>query len=153
MSSISIDALGSVFAQALIEIISKVAGFCLDVISEERDEEFDEYLALMSLNSVKGGVIFISAGKKSMRSLCSFMEGVPEDDVSKEDIEDVLCELVNMTAGNAKLLLKDTEYTYSLSSPFIIRGRDLSLTAKKRAIVISKTLGNGDISVKLKVVY
>ena len=153
MKTVSIDVLGEIFAQALSEIITKVSGFSFDVLSTQDDTDFDECVALMSLNSSKGGILFISADENSLRTLCSFTVGIPEDKIEKTDIEDVLCELVNMTAGNAKLRLNDTEYMYSLSLPFIINGAGLSVTAKKRANVISRTLGNGEISVKLKVVY
>ena len=153
MKTVSIDELGAVFAQALSEIITKVSGFSFDVLSEKDDTSFDECVALMSLNSIRGGVLFISAEESCLRVLCSYMVGIPEVDINKTDIEDVLCELVNMTAGNAKLHLNDTEYMFSLSLPFIINGTGLSITAKKRANIISRTLGSGDVSVKLKVVY
>ena len=153
MKSVSIEVLGSFFTQAFLEVISKASGFSLDVLSDERDESFDEYVAAMSLNSIRGGVLFISAGEASLRTLCSYIEGTHEEKITREDLKDVLCEILNMTAGNAKLYLNDTEYMYSLSTPFIINGTDLSITTKKRAGVISRTLGSGGVSLKLKVVY
>ena len=152
MKAVSPDIIGSIFTQALLEIISKVTGFSLDVISAERDGGFDEFAAFMSLNGLKSGVLFISAGETSLRTLCSYMVGTPEKDITKEDIEDVLCEFVNMTAGNAKLRLDDTEYMYTLSSPHVISGREMSIAAKNRVNIISKTLRSGDVSVKLKVI-
>ena len=153
MKTVSIDMLGDIFAQALSEIIAKVSGFSFDVLSAEDDTNFDECVALMSLNSIKGGVLFVSVEEESLRVLSSYMVGLPEDEIKKADMEDVLCELVNMTAGNAKLYLNDTKYIFSLSLPFVISGTGLSITAKKRATVISRTLGNGEVSVKLKIVY
>ena len=153
MKTVSIDMLGDIFAQALADIVEKVSGFSFGVTSAKDDTNFDECVALMSLNSDKGGILFVSAQEASLRVLCSYMVGMPEDEIGKGDIEDVLCELVNMTAGNAKLYLKDTEYMFSLSLPFVISGTGLSIAAKKRATVISRTLGNGEVSVKLKVVY
>ena len=153
MKSVSVDVPGSFFTQALVEVVSKTSGFSLDVLSEERDDSFEEYVAAMSLNSLKGGIIFISVGEAGLRTLCSYIEGTPEENISRADLEDVLCELLNMTAGNAKLYLNDTEFMYSLSTPVVINGENLSISTKKRANVISRTLGNGEIIVRLKVVY
>ena len=118
------------------------------------NEDFvGDFVGAMNLNSKKSGMLFISADERDMRVFCSYMIGVAVDDVTMEDITDVLCELVNMTAGNAKALLSDSDYMYSLSSPFALCGNDLSLIFKKRANVISKVLGNGDISIRLRIVY
>ena len=154
MKTVTVDMLGSIFTQAFIDVISKVSGFSFDVLSTEHDAGFDGSVALMSLNNcVKSGMLLLSAGEPGVRTLCSYIEGVPEDEITKADIEDVLCELVNMTAGSVKLQLGDTEYMFTLSSPLIINGKDISISTKKRVNVISRTLGNGEISVKLKVIY
>ena len=153
MNIVSMETLAAIFTQALLEVVSKISGFELDVISQESDPGFDETIAVMSLNSSKSGMVFLSADEACMRILCSFMVGVPEENISKTDIEDVLCELVNMTAGNAKLRLVDTEYMFALSSPFIMSGTGITISAKKRVNVISRQLGNAEISLRLKVVY
>ena len=153
MRKVSIDELGSIFTQVLIEVVSIVSGFSLEVLSTERDPYLDGTFALMRLNGDKGGMVIISAEDDGIRTLCSYMEGVPGDEITKEDEEDILGELVNMTAGNAKMLLNDTEYMYSLSTPLIINGSNISITTKKRVNVISRVLGNGEISLKLKIIY
>ena len=153
MNSLSAEMLGDIFAQALQEVIAKTTGFSLDVLSSEQDAGFDESIALMSLNSMKGGILFISSEEESMRTLCSFMEGDDKDEITKADMDDVLCEFLNMTAGNAKMRLNDTEYMFTLSSPLIISGNSISLAAKTRVSIISRTLGNGNISIRLKVVF
>ena len=153
MKTVSAEMLGSIFTQSLQEIISKVSGFSLEVVSADFDAQFEDYVAFMSLISMKGGIIFISAGELSIRTLCSYMTGTPDEEITKADLEDVLSEFVNMTAGNAKLQLNDTEFMYKLSTPLVINGRDLSIATKKNVNVVSRTLSNGDISVKLRVVY
>ena len=153
MRTVSIDELGSIFTQVLIDVIAKVSGFHLDVLSTERDPCLDGTFALMRLNGNKGGMLIISAEDEGIRTLCSFMEGNPKDEITKEDEEDVLGELVNMTAGNAKMLLNDTEYMYSHSTPLIINGSNITITTKKRVNVISRVLGNEEISLKMKIIY
>ena len=153
MKAVTVDALGSIFTESLIDVISKISGFSLDVLSTGNDPNLDENVALMSLNSIKTGMILISAGEPDMRTICSYMEGVSEAEITNEDIKDVLCELLNMTAGNAKLRLGDTEYMFTLSSPVLIHGNELTISTKKRVNVISRLIGNEEISIKLKVIY
>ena len=153
MSVFSADQLGSIFAGALAEVISTTSGFSLDVVSSDEDACFNEMIGVMSLNGKNCGMIFICAEEPVMRLLCSFMTGVLEDEVSKDDIDDALCEIVNMTAGNAKLRFNDADQMFTLSPPFVISGKNMSLLTKKRINVISRVLGNGEISVKLKVFF
>ncbi|MCL2764648.1 MAG: chemotaxis protein CheX [Treponema sp.] len=153
MSIFTIEKLSYIFIDALTEVISKMAGFSFDVLSSEADNAFEEITAVMSLNGKNHGMIFISAKEDVMRIICSFMTGIPKEEITINDIEDTLCELVNMTAGNAKLRTNNTEQTYTLSSPFIINGENMSIKAKKGINIISRILGDGQISVKLKVVF
>ena len=153
MNVFSTEQLGFIFAGALGEIISTTSGFSLDVSPPEDDAGFDEMVGIMSLYGKNHGMLFISAGELAMRALCSFMTGVSKDEVTKEDMDDTLCELVNMTAGNAKMRFNDAEQTFTLSPPFVISGKNMSFITKKRVNVISKALGDGEISVKLKVIF
>ena len=152
MSDFSADKLGSIFAGALAEVISTASGFLLEISSSE-DADFDEMVGIMSLYGKNQGMLFISARELVMRILCSFVTGVSTDEVTKEDIHDALCELVNMTAGNAKLRFNDAEQIFTLSPPFVVSGKNMSLITKKKVNVISRVLEDGEISVKLKVVF
>ena len=145
--------LGSIFSDVLMEIITTVSGFSLDVLSEETDVDFEEMTGVMSLNGKKNGILFITAKETDMRQLCSYIIGVVQDEITKEDVEDSLCELVNMTAGSVKLRLSGSDYLFNLSSPFLLKGQSMNIKCKNKTRIISKTLGNGEISVKLKVVY
>ena len=145
--------LGSVFLNALTEVISTVSGFYLEVMSSEKDGGFNEMTGAMPLNGEKNGMLFISADETDIRTLCSYMTGSPPDEITPDDVGDTVCELVNMTAGNAKLRLSGTEYGFELSPPFAVKGAGMTLITKSRTQVISRTLGNGEITVKIKLVY
>jgi CheY-specific phosphatase CheX len=145
--------IGHVFTDAMLEIISITAGHYHEVLSDGKDNAFDEMTCVMNLNGKKTGLLFLSAKEADMRTLCSCMIGVPQVELTKHEVEDALCELMNMTAGNAKLRLGNTGYVFNLSTPLLIHGRDMSVVTKKRTRVISRTVGNGELSVKLKVVY
>jgi len=146
------DNLGLIFTDALAEVIGTVTGVYLHNEPSEADACFDEITGVMRLCGKKGGVLFISANEPDIRVLCSLMTGLQEEEATKSDIEDALCEFVNMTAGSAKLRLSDPDYAFTLSSPFVIRGKDITITTKNKTPVLSGVLGNGEISVKLKFV-
>ena len=110
-------------------------------------------VGVMSLNGEKSIIFFISAKEADMRILCSYMTGIPQTELTKNDTEDALCELVNMTAGSTKLRLGGSDYVYSFSVPFVMKGQSMSIVAKNKTRVVSKVLGNGEISLKLKIVY
>jgi len=145
--------LGLVFSDSLIEVISTVSGTALEILSQDKDNGFDDITGMMSLSGNKPGTLFVSANNNDVRMLCSYMIGVPPEEVAQNDIYDTLCEIVNMTAGSVKLRLSDTDYAFSLSQPFVLKGDGMSIIAKDKTHIISRTFGNGRISVKLKVVY
>jgi len=144
------DNLGNVFSNALMEAIATTTSVHLDDVSSETgDACFFELTGVMSLCSKKGGILFITAKESDMRTLCSYMTGISLEEVTKEDAEDTLCEFVNMTAGSVKLRLSDPDYMFTLSTPFVIKGKDIAVATKSKTHVISIILGNGEISVKL----
>jgi len=145
--------LGLLYSNVLMEVVSTISGFSLDILSQEWDAEFEEMTGVMSLNGKKSGLLFVSAKEAHMRLLCSYMIGVPQDEVSVGDVEDSLCELVNIIAGGAKLRLSDTDFVFSLSSPFVVRGQNMSVAAQNKSRLISSVLGNEKITVKLTVIY
>jgi len=153
MSTFSMDKIGSIFADALKEVITTTAGFSFEISSQEQDSGFEEMTGLMSLNGNHHGLVFLSADEIVMRRICSYMTGLHDNDIALKDAEDALCELVNMTAGSAKSRFNTADDAYTLSPPFILRGNNMSIISKKRVNVISMVLGNGEISIKLKVVF
>ena len=153
MVVVDTDELGGIFTESLIEVVSTISSLSIDVLSTERDMAFDEIVSAMSLNSSRGGLLFLSAGCGDMRTFCAYMTGAHGDEITLDDMRDTLCELLNMTAGNAKVRLQDTELMFSLSTPVIISGKDISVISKKRSAVISRRLGNEEVSVKLIAVY
>jgi len=147
------DELGLIYSEALQEVITRMSGINLQVKSQEKDSCFEEMTGLMILNGKKSGMLFVSAKKDDLVVLCSGIIGVKPAQVTDKDIEDTVCELVNMAAGNAKLRLSGTDFMSELTPPLAIKGRDMVIITKERTHVISGTLSNGEITVKFKVVY
>jgi len=145
---------GFIFADSLSEVVSIASGFSFDVIQSDGDIRFDCMVGAMNIiGNKKNGMIFISAKESDMRILTSYMTGASVDEIKKEDMCDALCELVNMTAGNVKIRISDPDYMFMLSLPFAITGENVSVITKSHAKAFTQVLGNGEISLKLKVIY
>ena len=148
-----LNMLGLIYSGALTEVVSTVAGIHLEVKSRETDNGFDEVTGVMYMNGRKNGMLFVSASEAHARVICSRIIGVTPDEVTKDDIDDAMCELVNMTAGSAKLRLSHTDYMFTLLQPFVITGKDVAIITKSITHVVSGTLSDGEISIKFKAVY
>jgi len=148
-----LDELGGIYSEALSEVISTITGIHLEPESQENDNCLGDITGVMILKGKEHGILSVSARVPDVRILCSNIIGIPPEDVTDGDLDDTMCELVNMTAGSAKLRLNDTDYMFKLTQPFVIKGKDVSLVTKSITNVLACTLSNTEISVKLKVVY
>jgi len=148
-----LDDLGLVYLEAMKEVISTVTGIHLKIGCRESHNDFDDITGVMYLNGKKSGMLFVTAKENDVREFCSKFIGVPIDDVTLDDLDDTMCEFVNMTAGNAKLRLSETDYMFSLLQPFVIKGKDVSIVTKSITHVESGTLTDGNISISFKAVY
>jgi len=148
-----LERLSLVYLEALTEVIAMVTGIHLKVDSRETNNDFGDITGIMHLHGKKCGVLFVTANEDDIRVLCSRFIGVSPGDVTADDMDDIMCEVVNMTAGNAKLRLGDSDYMFSLLQPFVIKGKDVSIVTKSITQVESGTLTDGEISVSYKVIY
>jgi len=153
MSITSVEELSTVFIDSFLEVISTCTGIRFDVKSSEYDTGFSDITSAINLNGSKNGMLFISAEENTAKSLCSYMTGVSKSDVTDEDCFDAMSEFANMTAGNAKLRLGNSDYTFTLSSPFVINGKEMTLTTKKKVRVVSTTFASDDLEIKIKLMY
>jgi CheY-specific phosphatase CheX len=151
------DNLGSLYSEVLTEIIFSIAGFSLDAQTDVCGDEaygFNEITGVMNLSGAKkSGILFITLSEAAMRLLCSHMIGVSEQEVTFGDTADSLCELVNITAGTAKLRLSNTDYAFNLSSPFMIKSENMSINVKNKAQLTSRVLKSGEINIGIKIFY
>ena len=152
MSISTVEELDAVFIDAFSEVISTSTGVALELISSESDPGFFDVTAGINLSGNKQGMLFISAAHDTALTLCSYMTGVMKEDATEEDIIDAMCEFANMTAGNAKLRLGNSEFLFSLSSPFVIEGKEMSITTKRKVHVLSTTFSCNDFSIKMKLI-
>jgi len=153
MNTFTIDQISQIFADAMIDVLSTSTGLDFIVSDDGSDSSLDDLVSFLSLYGENNGMLFASASDSTARTLCAQMTGSKVADVDTSDIEDALCELTNMAAGNAKLRFNNANTVYTLSPLFAIRGREMTLMTKKRVNLVSKTLKCDNISVILKVVF
>jgi len=148
-----LDELSMAFSGALTEVIATVTGVHLNVVSRDHNNDFNDITGVMYLNGKKSGMLFVTANESDIRVLCSKFIGASLDEVTPEDLSDTMCEFVNMTAGNAKLRLSNTDYMFTLLQPFVIKGKDLSIVTKRITHVEAGTLSDGEVTIRFKAVY
>ncbi|MCL2628301.1 MAG: chemotaxis protein CheX [Oscillospiraceae bacterium] len=153
MKEYTLDKIATLFSDALVDVLTTATGLGFSIVSEESTIELDDLVSFLSLYGDNNGMLFISANEAVSRKLCASMTGGKDDEVSPDEIDDALCELANMTAGNAKLRFNAAGTLYTLSPLFILRGKDMSIQSKKRVSIVTRHLMCDNMSIKLKVVF
>jgi CheY-specific phosphatase CheX len=153
MISLTALELKDVYTDAFKEVIATLTGFELEEVPGGLENAFPGNCGMMRLGGDKYGILLISSDPKSLTVLCSYITGVPTGEITPEELDDTLGELVNLTAGGAKVRLNDTNYMLSIHTPITIRGDNISLSVKKRTQVLTSVLRNDEISVGLTLVY
>ena len=153
MSTFTLDQVGSIFTDAMIDVLATSTGLDFVVSSDDSDIELNDMVSFLSLYGENNGMLFISASEKVSLTLCAQMTGTKASEIIKSDIDDALCELTNMVAGNAKLRFNNAGTVYTLSPLFLVRGSNMSITSKKRVTLVSRQLVCDKMSIKLKVVF
>ena len=148
-----LDKLGQVYLDALTEVVSTVSGISTEAVNRQSDNNFDDVTGVMYLHGKKSGMLFVTANVDDVRIMCSRFTGVPIEDVTLDDMDDTMCEFVNMTAGNAKLRLNDTDYMFSLLQPFVIKGKDVKIVTKTITHIEAGTVTDGNVSISFKAMY
>lgn len=85
---------------------------------------------VMGLSGEVSGSIIVSFTKDSACLLVGNMLGASYDDINDE-VKDGIQEIVNLIAGQAKSMLKDTDYHFQVSIPTCIIGKGHQVNHKK----------------------
>jgi len=153
MSALSLDQIGRIFTDAMIEVLATSTGLDFSVSSEDADINLNDMVSFLSLYGENNGMLFISASEKVSLTLCAQMTGTKASEIIKSDVDDALCELANMVAGNAKLRFNNAGTVYTLSPLFLVRGSNMTINSKKRVNLISRLLVCDKMTIKLKIVF
>jgi len=120
------EAIVDIFCEALVEVVKTVSGYSLSLAMYDESiiDEQEALVAMMPLCGKLNGALLLSAERSVIKVICSSMIGTPKEELMSEDIEDTLRELLNMTAGGAKLRLGGSNYDYALSPPVIVADKE-----------------------------
>ncbi|MDR0248768.1 MAG: chemotaxis protein CheX [Oscillospiraceae bacterium] len=140
-----------IFSDALAEVLAVSTGAQYHPVSVRPGETLCAVAGMMTLAGQKHGLLLIHASEAAMREVYTLMTGA--DDVTDADITDTACEIVNMTAGSAKLRLGGSDYAFSLTTPLVIKGDGMSLFAKQRVSVFDAALECAGSLIHIKLVY
>lgn len=156
VNAIDTELIGKCFSNALTDVLSTMSGF---LVSEQNDDKLEEQYnskgieGIMVLSGEKCSMVSISMSIENIALLVSYMTGISYDDLKEEDMYDGISELVNMLAGRAKILLSDTPYRFTLTSPFTISGQNRFYVHKKQTVKILKKFVSNELSIILKILY
>ena len=139
---------GQIFVSAVSHVLRVSTGCSFSLQPDESSPRFSALTGVVCLNGKNKGMLFISLEENVLRHLTSRFTGAPEEEINEADQADVLCEIVNMTAGNAKLQLNETDFYFSFAPPFVIKAQDMTIMIKNRVRLDSFTLSDGDREIK-----
>jgi len=91
-----LERLGLVYLEALAEVISTVTGIHLQIDSRESNKDFGGITGVMFLHGKKNGALFVTANTDDIKVLCSRFIGVSTGEVTADDMDDIMCEIVNI---------------------------------------------------------
>ncbi len=85
---------------------------------------------VMGLSGEVSGSIIVSFTKPSACLIVGNMLGATYDEIN-DDVKDGIQEIVNLIAGQAKMMLKDTDFHFQVSIPTCIIGKGHQVNHKK----------------------
>ncbi len=92
---------------------------------------FGDVSGVMALAGERKGVIMISFFESYAKKIISSIMAVPEEEISEDDENDGVGELINMIAGGAKARLGESEGSFYLSAPSVVTGNQHRVIQQK----------------------
>ena len=119
--------------QALSNVLQTMSGLEAEIaFVQPADGPLNEieFSGFMVMTRVRPSVLTISATRPAIMTILSYMTGEMPDELSEQELNDGVCELVNMVAGEVKSRLNDSERAYGLTSPIAAQGSSLRFSLK-----------------------
>lgn len=142
--------LAEAFDIAFNDVIRTMAGFDLSSESVEVIES-KEISGVMLLLGQKNKIATLSMNKSTSAIIISYMTAIPYADLKDEDLFDGVSELINLVAGRAKAILKDTEDYFQITPPFTIIGDGHRIIHKEKMKKLSRIYSAGENKICLEV--
>lgn len=95
----------------------------------KRDSDnFGGICGVMGLSGHATGSFVLSLPKELAAKLAGNMLETAPNELEQSDVEDAVAEIVNLVSGNAKLLVSNTQFAFSISLPTVISGEQQRIT-------------------------
>ncbi len=97
---------------------------------------FGDASGVMGITGETEGVVVVTFHRDLAFHLVAKMVGCGEDDLSVEDVNDGIGEIINMIAGSAKKTLSGTDFAFDISLPTVIMGHGHQIAHQRNVPVI-----------------
>jgi CheY-specific phosphatase CheX len=153
-AEICIDMQHQSFIEGLCEAVGKMTGFCVNEVG--RDDLRLKCIDIsggMILSGERNALLVVGVSRKTASNLISYMVGMDAADLAEEELADGISELVNMTAGIAKIKMAECGTNFNLSSPFAVTGDNIRVTVKKHIKRYEYAIGCEDVILSIGIFY
>jgi len=139
-------------SSGIINVINTTSGFELNssqIINDNNSLQESQLTGIMFLTGNINALLSIAMSIKTASTIVSYMTGIETAELAKEDIHDGVSELINMVAGSAKSLLKNTKFYFNLTSPFTIIGDNHLIVHKGKGNKLYKRFYFGEMEINI----
>lgn len=148
---------GKLFVEALSHTLMTMAGLepivTLASLNEELRFDADHLSGMMVLGGTNPAVLVVSASKNAAAQIISYMTGFEQTELTDDDLNDGIVEIVNMIAGNVKAKLIGSEFSFKLTSPFAIVGDQVKIITKSNICSMLAKFKIDQFEIILKIFY
>lgn len=148
----SVNVLEKALSEAIVKVIGTTSGFELNnslLITGNNPLQESQLVGIMFLTGNTNALLAVTMSNKTASTLVSYISGIETTELSDEDIQDGVSELINMIAGSAKSLLKDTKFYFHLTSPITVVGENRLMIHKGTGNKLYKRFHFGDMQINL----
>jgi len=127
------------FIDATFDVIKKMINCEVkhkDMFLKKNYAMFGDISSVMGITGDSEGVIAVTFHQDLAFSLIAKMAGCDEDDLSVDDVNDGVGEIINMIAGSAKKIVTETNMSFDISLPTIIMGYGHQIAHQRNLPVI-----------------
>jgi CheY-specific phosphatase CheX len=139
------------FLNGVNETVLKMTGFNLMQNKCSIETFKNEVCGIMFMKGFENALFLISTQREAAKVYISYMTGIEPENLSEDEINDGILEILNMSAGIAKSAVENCEYV--LTSPVSISGDSINFKTKKFVEKYEYKLCAENMDVKIGIFY
>lgn len=134
MNTDSLGDLSRQYAQSVAEVVETTADISLALQDGASPCEDAAYVAIACLQGEESGILALRSNADTLRILTAYMTGLSEDEVTEDDLQDCLHEIINMTIGIVKTKSSAQDAKHQIAAPFVLTGEGVRFLYKRHAM-------------------